>query len=58
VESLPAALAKFNGFYSTYPNFVVVNPIRNLIVLATGVIAALVLLVWGGRRLWKRRRVQ
>ena len=58
VESLPAALADFNGFYSTYPNFVVVNPIRNLLVLATGVILALVLLAWGARRLRRRRRVQ
>ena len=58
LESLPAALADFNGFYSSYPNFIVVNPIRNLIVLATGVIVALVLLVWGARRWWKRRRVK
>lgn len=58
VLDLPAALAEFNGFYSVYPNFVVVNPIHNLIALAAGVILALALLVWGARRLWKRRRVK
>jgi hypothetical protein len=47
---------EFNGFYSTHPNFIVVNPIHNLIALATGVILALVLLVWIARRVWKRRR--
>jgi len=56
LESLPAALADFNGFYSRYPNFIVVNPIHNLIALAAGVIAALIFLVWMARRLWKRRR--
>lgn len=58
LESLPAALADFNGFYSSHPNFIVVNPMRNLIVLAAGAIVVLVLLVWGVRRLWKRRRVK
>jgi hydroxyacylglutathione hydrolase len=56
VDALPAALADFNGFYSTYPNFIVVNPIHNLIALALGVIVVLTLLVWITRRLWKRRR--
>lgn len=56
VGSLPAALADFNGFYSTYPSFIVVNPMRSLIVLATGAIVVLVPLVWCVRRLWRRRR--
>jgi len=56
VYALPAALSDFNGFYSTYPNFIVVNPIHNLIAVATGAIAAIVLLVWLTRRLLKRRR--
>lgn len=56
VESLPAALKDFNGFYSKYPNFIIVNPMRNLLVIAAGVIIALTLLIWFGRRLWKRRR--
>jgi glyoxylase-like metal-dependent hydrolase (beta-lactamase superfamily II) len=53
--SLPAALKDFNGFYSKYPNFVIVDPVRNLLVLAAGVIIALTLLIWLVRRLWKRR---
>jgi hydroxyacylglutathione hydrolase len=56
VKGLPAALAGFNGFYSRHPNYVVVNPIRNLIALASGALVALVLLGWLARRLWKRRR--
>jgi hydroxyacylglutathione hydrolase len=57
LESLPNALADFNGFYSSYPNFTVVNPVRNLLVLAAGVLIALTLLVWLVRRLWKARRI-
>jgi hypothetical protein len=53
--ALRQALQDFNGFYSRHPDYAVVNPIHNLIALAIGVIAALVLLVWIGRRLWKRR---
>lgn len=55
LESLPAALQDFNGFYSKYPNFVIVNPVRNLLVAAVGVIIALTLLIWLVRRAWKRR---
>jgi hydroxyacylglutathione hydrolase len=55
LESLPAALKQFNGFYSKYPNFIIMDPIRNLLVLAAVVIIALTLLIWLGRRMWKRR---
>ena len=51
-------LDDFNGFYNRHANYVIVNPIHNLIALAIGVIVALTLLVWGGRRLWKRRRLR
>jgi glyoxylase-like metal-dependent hydrolase (beta-lactamase superfamily II) len=37
VRGLPAALESFNGFYSSHANYVIENPIRNLIVLAIGV---------------------
>jgi hydroxyacylglutathione hydrolase len=53
---LRQALKDFNGFYSRHPDYAVVNPLHNLLALAAGVIAALVLLVWLARRLWKRRR--
>jgi hydroxyacylglutathione hydrolase len=48
---LRQALEDFNGFYARHPNYVIVNPIRNLIVLAAGVLVALVMLVWLVRRL-------
>ena len=54
--ALREALQDFNGFYSRHPDYAVVNPIHNLIALATGVIVALTFLVWIARRLWKRRR--
>jgi hydroxyacylglutathione hydrolase len=57
LEALPAALADFNGFYSPHPNFIVVNPIHNLIALVAGVIAALVAFVWLVRALLRRRRL-
>ncbi|MBC8025131.1 MAG: MBL fold metallo-hydrolase, partial [Steroidobacteraceae bacterium] len=58
VESLPAALEDFNGFYSKYPNFVVVNPVRNLIAVAAGVIAVSGLAIWALVRFWKRRKTR
>ena len=56
VLTLPSALEDFNGFYSRHANYVVVNPVHNLLVLAGAVILALTLLVWMARRVWKRRR--
>jgi glyoxylase-like metal-dependent hydrolase (beta-lactamase superfamily II) len=56
VRGLPAALADFNGFYSHHPDYIVVNPMHNLVALGTGVLVALVLAVWIVRRLWKLRR--
>jgi hydroxyacylglutathione hydrolase len=56
VKALPAALAGFNGFYARHPNYVVEHPVHNLVALASGVLVALVLMVWFARRLWKRRR--
>ncbi|HEU4781170.1 MAG TPA: MBL fold metallo-hydrolase, partial [Steroidobacteraceae bacterium] len=56
VQALPPALENFNGFYSRYPNFIVVNPIHNLLAIAAGVTVMLALLGWAARRWWKRRR--
>ncbi|HET9445794.1 MAG TPA: MBL fold metallo-hydrolase [Steroidobacteraceae bacterium] len=55
VLGLPAALADFNGFYSPHPNYVVTNPKRNLMVVASGIVLALVLIVWGWRRMRRRK---
>ena len=49
-------LLEFNGFYNRHADYAIANPAHNLIALATGAIVALVLLGWGARRLWKRRR--
>ena len=51
-------LEEFNGFYlkSGQNFYVLVNPKHNLIALMIGVLLAIVLLVWGARRLLKARR--
>ena len=54
--ALPAALESFNGFYARHPNYILVNPIRNLVVLAIIAIAILVFAIWGVRKLLRRRR--
>jgi hydroxyacylglutathione hydrolase len=56
VLGLPAALAEFNGFYSKHDNFVVTNPKRNLLVLALGIVLVLTALVWGWRRMRRRKQ--
>ena len=53
---LPAAFESLNGFYAHYPNYILTNPIRNLIVLAVIAVAVLIFVVWGVRRLLRRRR--
>jgi len=55
VLGLPAALADFNGFYASHPNYVVTNPKRNLLAMATGVVLLLVAAVWGWRRMRRRK---
>ena len=55
VLGLPAALADFNGFYSRHANYVVTNPKRNLLVVAAGIVLALVLIVWAWRRIRRRK---
>jgi hydroxyacylglutathione hydrolase len=56
--SLPAALKDFNGFYSKYPDFIVVNPVRNLLVVAAGILAVIGLAIWAMLRFWKRRKAR
>jgi glyoxylase-like metal-dependent hydrolase (beta-lactamase superfamily II) len=56
LHDLPDALAQFNGFYSRYPNYIVVDPMHNLLALAAGVVTVLASLTWLARRWWKRRR--
>lgn len=54
--ALPGAFEAFNGFYAAHPGFVITNPVRNLLALGVAAIAALILVVWGLRRIIKRRR--
>jgi len=56
LTALPAAFESFNGFYARHPNYILTNPIHNLVALAIIAIAVLILIVWGVRRLLRRRR--
>ncbi len=54
--ALPAAFERFNGFYARHPNYILYHPIHNLLALAIIAVAVLILIVWGVRRLLRRRR--
>jgi hydroxyacylglutathione hydrolase len=56
LTALPAAFDRFNGFYARYPNYILSNPIRNLVVTGVLAVAVLILIVWGMLRLFRRRR--
>jgi hydroxyacylglutathione hydrolase len=55
--ALPAALNRFNGFYSESGEFMMMNPIR--ILAAEGLVVGLVLvgLIWIAVRYFRRRRL-
>jgi len=55
VLALPAALEHFNGFYTQQGAFTVINPVHNLIAVATVALAVLALLIGGFIR-YRRRR--
>ena len=56
VLALPGALADFNGFYARHDHFVVTNPKRNLLTLVAGVVLVLAAIVWGWRRMRRRKQ--
>jgi hydroxyacylglutathione hydrolase len=56
LTALPAAFENFNGFYARHPNYILTNPIRNLVALAIIAAVALIFIVWGVRRLLRYRR--
>ena len=58
LAALPAAFESFNGFYARHPNYILTNPIHNLLALAIIAVALLIFIVWGLRRLLRRRRRQ
>ena len=51
LTALPAAFERFNGFYARHPNYILTNPIHNLVALAIIAVAVLIFIVWGVRRL-------
>jgi glyoxylase-like metal-dependent hydrolase (beta-lactamase superfamily II) len=55
LQALPAALANFNGFYARHANYILTNPLRNLLALASAALALLVLIALSARG-WLRRR--
>jgi hydroxyacylglutathione hydrolase len=56
LTALPAAFERFNGFYARYPNYILTNPIHNLVAMAVIAVAVLIFVVWGLRWLLRRRR--
>jgi len=56
LTALPAAFESFNGFYARHPNYILTNPIHNLVALAIIAVGVLILIVWGVRRLLRRRQ--
>jgi hydroxyacylglutathione hydrolase len=56
LTALPAALEGFNGFYARYSNYILANPIHNLLALAIIALAVLIFIVWGVFQLLRRWR--
>ena len=54
--ALPAALDDFNGFYARHGNFIISNPVHNLLALAAAAVTILALLAWWLIRIVRRRR--
>ncbi len=55
VLALPAAFDTFNGFYASYPNYTLTNPVRNALAVLIAALAAAATIVWWVRRLSKPR---
>src|SRR5262245_44680332 len=56
LATLPAAFERFNGFYARYPNYILTNPVHNLLALGFIVLVVLGVAAFGLYRLWRRRR--
>jgi hydroxyacylglutathione hydrolase len=56
LTGLPAAFEHFNGFYARHPNYILTNPIRNILALAFTGLVVLSIAAFGLYRLWRRRR--
>src|SRR5215472_4136243 len=59
LTALPAAFERFNGFYARYSNYILTNPIRNILAMAFVVLVVLSVAGFGFYRLlrrWRKRR--
>jgi uncharacterized protein HemY len=56
LTALPAAFEHFNGFYTRHANYILYHQIHNLLAQAIIALAVLIFIVWGVRRLLRRRR--
>jgi hydroxyacylglutathione hydrolase len=54
--ALPAAFENFNGFYARHRNFILSNPVHNLLAMLSAALAILALVAWGIKWLLRRRR--
>jgi hydroxyacylglutathione hydrolase len=57
VFALPATLAKFNGFYRRIDNFIMIDPMRDLMVAVIAAVVVFVLLMTAvilGFKRWRR----
>jgi uncharacterized protein HemY len=48
-------LVPIQSLFRGYPNYILTNPIRDLVALAVIAIAVLIFVVWGLRQLLRRR---
>src|SRR5215471_20220707 len=56
LAGLPPAFERFNGFYARYPNYILTNPVLNLLALSSAVLVVLSLAAFGLYRFLRRRR--
>jgi hydroxyacylglutathione hydrolase len=56
LATLPAAFERFNGFYAPYPNYILTNPIHNILALGFIVLIVLGVAAFGLYRFLRRRR--
>jgi hydroxyacylglutathione hydrolase len=56
LAALPAAFERFNGFYARYPNYILTNPIHNILALLSAVLVLVSVAAFGLYRFLRRRR--
>jgi hydroxyacylglutathione hydrolase len=56
LSALPPAFDRFNGFYARYPNYILTNPIHNILALLSAVLVVLGFAAFGLYRFLRRRR--